>query len=336
MHRSLAIGGSLGALEHRVVDCTTAFAGLGKRVRIADTISVALTEHTYLPSGELTEGWFQNILRAYGALGAQHSAGGFAPRSFGSIGVGPGLDAIAAVEMLNVTDLVLTDVHDDVVELAKANVLANCPDIAPPRVQAFLSDVCSGLIQRQVKVDLLYENLPNLPLAEVEIGEGVTTASFFGRERMRSIPALFSTHRLVLHYIFLQQAHQCLTSRGAVICCIGGRIPIAVVRSMFDDCGYLPHTLNFDMVRQFESEKVLAGYVEAEAESGILFKFYPYDEGTRVLRELRDRGVTIDDVFDDDRLRSVTLSASQAQKAEASGTAIGHVGVVWRGVPKRS
>src|SRR5437762_1782583 len=110
------------------------------RVRTADRISVRLTEHTYLPEGELTQGWFPNILRAFGAVSGRRSAGQRAPERFASIGVGPGLDAIAAVEVLDVTELVLTDVHADVVELAKQNVLTNCPRIHPEGVQAFYSD----------------------------------------------------------------------------------------------------------------------------------------------------------------------------------------------------
>lgn len=328
------MGGSLGVSDYRVVDCSDAFAPIRNRVRTADTISIRLTEHTYLPDGELTQGWFPNILRAFGILSSLRSVGQ-KPERFASIGVGPGLDAIAAVEMLDVTDLVLTDVHADVVELAKQNVLTNCPRIRPERVQAFYSDLCEGLIDRGVTVDLLYENLPNLPISDVAISEGVTTASFFGRDRMKAIPDLYGQHRLVLHYLFLQKAQRCLRPSGAVICCIGGRIPIAVVRSMFDMCGYVPDVLNYDMVRQFESEKVLAGYVEAEAESDIRFKFYPYAQGRRALVDLREQQVRIDDVFEHPRLRSIVLTATEAQQAEARGTAIGHVGVVWRGTPKR-
>lgn len=314
------------------VDCTIGFSSLEPLRHTRDAISIALTEHTYLPDGELTDGWFPNIVRAFRAVAERLPA---TPRTFGTIGVGPGLEAILAVEFLHATRVFLSDVHQDVVDTAVSNVLRNCPRLTPDDVHGFTADLCSGFIERGVTVDMLYENLPNLPISELSMGDGVTTASFFGESRLAAIPDTFARHRLPLHYLFLQQATRCLRPGGGVICCIGGRVPIVIVRQMFAECGFTPSVLNFDMVRQFESERVLSGYVAAEAASGIRFNFYPYKQGRQLLSEIHGAGATIDEAIADPRFARLAMNAAAAQKLEGGGTAIGHVGVVWYGTRAR-
>lgn len=317
-----------------MLDCTHGFAKLGKRVRTRDVLSIAVTPHTYLPDGELTQGWFPNIIQAFRRLALLLEQEAHNPKSFASIGVGPGLDAIAAVELLNVDTLWLLDLHEDVVALARDNVLANCPFVEPTRVQAFVSDLCEGLLLRGVQVDVLYENLPNLPTSEISLDVGAMTASFFEDRRLADVPAIYSAHRLGLHYLFLSQARKALAQHGSVVCCIGGRVPVHVVQSMFTQLGYTPEVLSFDMVRQFESEKVLDGYVEAEAEGGVEFRFYPYNEAREVVTELYVANADINAVTQHHRLKELSIRPAEARRLEQEGYAIGHLGIVWRGIPR--
>lgn len=320
-------------LKKQIVDCTNGFAPLGTRVRTKRSISIAVTPHTYLPEGELAQGWFPNLLRAFRRLASELEQEIKIPRSFASIGVGPGLDAIAAVELLNVDTLWLVDLHQDVVDLATYNVLGNCPGIEAPRVHGLVSDLCTGLLARDIRVDLLYENLPNLPASDITLSVDAMTASFFDSGKLAETPPAYSAYRLGLHYLFLAQASDALANDGSVVCCIGGRVKIQIVRSMFTQLGYVPHVLSFGLVRQFESEKVLAGYVTAESENGIEFTFYPYKEACEVVAKLRRAGADIDTVIEHPLLRRMAIGSTEARDLERQGHAIGHLGIVWRGVP---
>ncbi|HEX6369803.1 MAG TPA: hypothetical protein VF006_12865 [Longimicrobium sp.] len=315
-----------------LVDVSRAFAGVSHE-RIAQDVRVTLAPHTYLPDGELTQGWLPNILDAFRSLGRRLSSATRPVRSFASIGVGPGLEVIAAAELLGVDRFVLTDLHADVTKTAKENVLRNVRGLTSGDIEAFVSDLCAGLIERQIAVDVLYENLPNLPALPEEVSEGALSASFFDREKARSIPRVYAEHRLTLHYHFLSQARRCVTTGGRVVCCIGGRIPMRLVRSMFEEHGFTADVLHFAMVRQFESEKVLDGYVQAEEETGITFRFFPFEEAAATLARIREEQPRLEDIESDAQWNALALTARQAHDLEAGGTAIGHLGVVWQGVP---
>lgn len=317
-----------------VVDCTDAFSLFGQRTRTGDAIRIRITEHTYLPDGEEREGWFPNIARAFRELAERSAREGRPLSSYASVGIGPGLDAIAAVEALGVRQVALMDLHQDVVDMAKDNVLRNCPSLQPTDVSAFVSDVCAGLRARDIRSDVVYENLPNIPADDVDFGAGVATASFFRGRKTAAVPDVFARHRLALHYRFLSEARACLTETGVVVCCIGGRVPAGVVEAMFVDCGYTPDVLNFEMVRQFEAGGVVAGFAEAERQEHLTFRFYPYRAGRAALEEIRRRdGVTIHEVMDDPILARLCMTATEAQDRFARGHDIGHLGVVWRGRP---
>lgn len=316
-----------------VVDCTEAFSLFQPRQRTSATISVRITEHTYLPDGEQREGWFPNVARAFARLATLQAREGVSMESYASVGVGPGLDAIAAVEALGVRRLALMDLHRDVVEVAKDNVLGNCPSVTPDNVTAFVSDVCDELRARGIKSDVLYENLPNIPAGEVDLTAGVMAASFFRRAPESAVPEMYSRHRLALHYRFLRQARECLSERGVVVCCIGGRVPTRIVEAMFADCGLRPDILNFEMVRQFEAESVIAGYAAAEEREQLTFRFYPYKEARAVLDDIRARGWNVAEVLDAHQLQRLSISATEAQARLAAGGDVGHLGIVWRGRP---
>ncbi len=316
------------------VDCTNAFDLFGRRQRTDSEIRIRITEHTYLPSGETREGWFPNIARGFLRLAERTAQDGRSLKSYASVGIGPGLDAIAAVEALGVRDLVLMDLHEDVVESAKENVLRNCPAIEPDHVCAFVSDLCTEMRRRDIRADVVYENLPNIPADDVDLEDGVTAASFFRRAPSVTIPDVYARHRLALHYRFLMQARECLTDTGVVVCCIGGRVPARVVEQMFINCGYSPDVLNFEMVRQFEAAGVVGGFAQAERREGLTFRFYPYRAGRAALEEIRTRdGESIGVVMDDPALQRLCMTAVEAEARLAAGEDIGHLGVVWRGRP---
>lgn len=299
--------------------------------RAAKPAVITLNEHTYLPDGELTEGWFPNIARAFLALVSSRRQ---PVESYGSIGIGPGLDAILAAEILGARKMVLADIHEDVATLARQNVVRNCASVKEEDVFALGSDVCEALLAQGLQVEILYENLPNLPTVELDISDGVMSASFFQQRAELGPSSVYSRFRLSMHRRFLEQARSCITQAGAVICSIGGRVPFDLVRSMFTECGFKPQVLNFEMVRQFEADGVLPGYAQVEESEGIQFRYYPFAEARHALRDMRAEGlVSIDDAVADPRLQRICLSATEARTWHDTGRPIAHMGVVWLGSP---
>jgi hypothetical protein len=230
--------------------------------------------------------------------------------------------------------MVLADIHEDVATLARQNVVRNCASVKEGDVIALGSDVCEELLARGLQVEILYENLPNLPTGELDVSDGVMSASFFRRRVELGRASFYSRFRLAMHLRFLEQARSCITEAGAVICSIGGRVPFDLVRSMFRECGFTPQVLNFEMVRQFEADGVLPGYAQVEATEGVEFRYYPFDEARRALRDMRTEGlVSIDDAVADPRLQRICLSATEARTWHDTGRSIAHMGVVWLGSP---
>ena len=87
------------------------------------TLDIQVAEHAFLPRADLILAYwvatiavpaFKLITRREGPQAA-----------FCSIGTGAGLDALAAIETLGATTVGVTDVHDDVVIVARNNILKN-------------------------------------------------------------------------------------------------------------------------------------------------------------------------------------------------------------------
>ena len=84
----------------------------------------------------------------------------------GLIGTGAGLDALAAIEVLAPTRVLVTDLHHDVVAEAVRNIQENLLEPRAVQVEGMVGSLGTPLLDGQETVDLLYENLPNIPLPD--------------------------------------------------------------------------------------------------------------------------------------------------------------------------
>lgn len=315
------------------VDCTPLFAPLGPRTRTAAEVRVRVNEFSYLPPGELDEGWLPLVREGFAALARARRCDVFC-----SIGCGPGVDAILAAELLGARSLILTDLRDDVVELGRANVFQNCPGFGPDDVVGATGNLCTELVARGLKADVIYENLPNLPTANLDLTEGCRRASFFHPGQLQSVPNEFSRNMLGLHYQFLTQARACLHDAGAVVCSIGLRVPVEVVLRLFEVNGFRPEILAVGGIRQFVAEEVLPHYAEIENDypDRNPFLFFQHDKLAKALRDEDQPGRSRSDVLAAVVGRAdLAMSAHDAYYAVQCGydSHIGHLGAIIMGCP---
>ncbi|MFG3052274.1 class I SAM-dependent methyltransferase [Kitasatospora sp. NPDC048239] len=257
------------------------FFQIGETRRIRSAIRLELTEHSYLPkSDDPRADWVASV--AVPAFKTLSQMGFLAPR-FCTIGTGAGLDALAAVEILKARTVGFTDIHDDVLEHARRNIQSNllAQDV---ELVGGVGDLLSPLVGTLSEVDVIYENLPNIPMAETDdLADGQTSSTFI-RERSEEIPGFAEKNLVTLHYLALQQAYPVLRVGGRVLSSIGARIPISEILALSGAAGYNGSVLTYTWKVQSEPHEVVGGFARWEREGLGPFHFYPVS----VLREAFD------------------------------------------------
>lgn len=306
---------------------------VGRSHRSDGTIQIFLDDHTYPPDQDPKNDWTRlaaRAFRAYAGTGAQ-------VESYYSMGCGAGLDAVAATLIFGCKRVVLSDVHEEVVQFARENLLLNCPDLDATKIDRIHGnvDLFNGVPADQ-RCDLIFENLPNLPERTDLIDAGHLSSTYFSRDTSYSVPLRFRQARLDLHYLFLRDAKRFLRPGGAVICSIGARVGWDLVEDMFGGLGYSCELLVYDFKRQSQAAEVLGGYVRAENEYEDLdragFRFYDCARAREIIGR---KSIEADDVRGyasvrsdiDAALSEARLSATAAAGVHAKGKELGHM--VW-------
>ncbi len=118
---------------------------------------------------------------------------GFKPNSFATIGTGSGIDSIGVYELFHPKEIYQIDIHPNITEIAHRNAKALIGDGS--KIETFLGDLCQPLIERKIKVDLVYANIPNLPSKESVFDKKVAASQFNGtgfRKLSENIPKMVS------------------------------------------------------------------------------------------------------------------------------------------------
>jgi len=72
----------------------------------------------------------------------------------------------------------------------------------------------------------------------------------------------------------------------SVILALGGRVPLALIQQMFEECGYAEYEeLTCTLKRQSQPEWVLEGYSKAEQKHGVEFDFYNFERAKAELEK---------------------------------------------------
>lgn len=303
-----------------------AFFGLHDTSRIRRNVSIGLTERSYLPKAiDPRSDWVASVavpaFRALAETGVEVS-------DFCTIGTGAGLDALAAIEILKAKSVVLTDLHEEVVRQAQQNVQSNT--LAAHRLNVFSAagDLLDPIEEDQFKFDLVYENLPNIPLHDDFDISGGQTSSTFITHRSEQIPEYVQRYLIALHYLALRQARNMVRAGGRVLSSIGGRIPFEVIIRMGNDCGYVSDILTFTWKRQSEPEEVIGGYAAWEHQGHGPFRFYPAVLLEKMFGTISHVAAGAQALEIERALKPYEMTAVAAEEAMRAGTAIGHTVVV--------
>jgi hypothetical protein len=245
-------------------------------------------------------------------------------RSFASIGTGAGLDILTGIEILGASVVGATDVFPDITEAAEWNIRQNIRREHPVEVHVNHGDLLTPLQGRGLSFDVIYENLPNIPLADASVLEEKHKSSSFVPPRAEKVPQFANDGMLALHYVALRQSLEFLSADGFVISSLGGRVPLEVLSRLATEAGLVPSFLNYSWKIQVEGEEVLPSYSELEAKGLGPFYYYPVDvlENTFQGVTPRDSGLRAFEIERD--LLPHRITATQAWKIYQEGQRVGH------------
>jgi hypothetical protein len=252
----MAVTNTPETLDESIRVDTSTYLVIQKPERIQEQLSIKLTDHCYQPRiDDLESDWVAHVaVPAFKVYRQQRD--GAAVESFCSIGTGSGLDVLAAVEILGAVRVGLTDVHEDVVATAAGNIARNQNPRHALTIESGHGDLLAPLLPYAGRYDVIYENLPNIPLQSAEEVAIEQNSSAYLPPRAESVPELVKQQMLDLHYLALVQARDFLLPGGAVLSCLGARVPLHVFLSLGELAGYTSSILTYGWKVQGDPELI--------------------------------------------------------------------------------
>lgn len=299
------------------VDVSELFADFG----LTSPVMAKFNEHTYEYDPSFKDNWVFFALKGFQNLQRLIEAEGNAVHTFATIGTGAGLDAIGAQAIFHPKTMILTDVHPDVLSVARENVT---PFTNKQEVIFQHGNLCEPLRMMGMQADVIYANLPLIPYSGSNLLDGMNSSSYVSTKAYEHTPEIYKKHLLGIIHTFLKEACFSLKPQGSVVVNLGGRIPVALVQQMFKDCGYFYSELYTGFKLQTQCEDILPGFSNAEKEFGIEFDYYDYEKGSQhpdfvCAKDLKEY------------LSPHRMSATDALRAFQHGKQVGHVVQVIRG-----
>lgn len=294
----------------------------GAPARLRETLRIHATSRTFVPRPEeIAADWVATIATpAFKLLRHRHGPIG----AFASIGTGAGLDALAAIETLGVSRVGITDVHEEVVAAARENIRANLAVPGSVEIESGTGDLLEPLSGGPRGYDLIYENLPHLPVADAATLASGRASSGHALPRPERIPGIFLRNLLALHYATLLQAKAFLAPGGRVLSMLGTRAPLGVCHELSLQTQFRPGILTYGWKLQAEPEEMLSGHLAMQRDGLGPFYFYPAGFLQNAFRahtpgEAAARAFEIEQALAPHR-----LDAAAALEQHRKGTAIGH------------
>jgi methylase of polypeptide subunit release factors len=336
MHREPEVAGAT-----LVVPASSLLAGCTPVTRVRDPMIVGLTPQTYLPktlSPRLD--WVSSVaVPSFTRYREEFVDSGAGQRvnSFCTVGTGAGLDALGAIEVLSPCVVTVTDIHRDVVTQAVRNIVENLVNPAAVTVRGVDGDLAIPLLREPARFDLVYENLPNLPLSSgVHLLQGQNSASFFQWPRaLEGPPPSVHSNLLDLHFALLCQARELLCEEGRILCSIGARRPLAAILDMPRHAGCAGSILTYTWKIQSEATAVLSGFAEFQRKGFGPFHFYPVEVLEAVFTPLSPREAAARAFELENTLAQFAIDAERALEVIQDGGVIGHTVAVIAAKPVR-
>ncbi len=305
-----------------VVDVNKYLALNGATKRIKDYLSIEVADHAYLPKTEdIKSDWVAYI--AAPAFKLIREKLGHDIDSFVSIGTGSGIDVLAGIELLGAKRVGFTDLQRSVVAAAAQNVRNNLKsnDI---EFEFGDGDLLQPLKNGKRNYDVIYENLPNVPLASNTKIEDKRNSGHYLEKREEAIPEFVHEQMLDLHYLALKQARDYLAENGAVYSTLGGRVPLSAFIKLGELAGFHSEIFTYSWKVQAEPEDVISGYAAQEKAGLGPFRFYRAEDLQKTFANIsvKDSGKRAFEI--EKTLDSVKLTATAAYEAFKKGEVIGH------------
>ncbi|KAH7024722.1 uncharacterized protein B0I36DRAFT_295397 [Microdochium trichocladiopsis] len=313
-----------------------------KPTRVDDAFAISLAEQSYLPKvDDPRADWV--VVAAFNAFQAFQQGQLGKVERFATIGTGSGTDVVAALETFpQLKFAAMTDLHQSVVDVAKHNVVSATQGSAPvvrrvaERIFAADGDLLQPL-EGQAAFDLIYENLPNIPLStsssttDTLVREGQTSSTFVGDRSADGVPAHVSAAMLDLHYLCLRQARvkQLVNPKtGVILSSIGGRVPVQAMLDMARAAGYTARVVSLAWKVQSEPHTVIGEYAESQKSGLGTYYFYPTSALASVFNHLSPATAALHSDWIEQQLLPHRLDAVTAYRQHCEGIEIGHTVVV--------
>ncbi|MCL2897143.1 hypothetical protein [Brenneria tiliae] len=298
------------------------FFGLTDTSHVKKMAHIGLTARSYLPKlDDPRSDWVASVaVPAFQTLAKRDIQ---AP-NFCTIGTGAGLDALAAIEILNARNVALTDLHKDVVAMARVNILNNLKTDHDVALFSGAGDLFQPLSGISHLFDLIYENLPNIPiLGGVDLSEDQASSTFI-EDRSEDIPGFVSQNLVALHYLILREATSLLNDGGRILSSIGGRIPLETILRLAGETGYDGRILTYTWKIQSEPEEVIGGYAQWENQGLGPFHFYPIHVLDDTFNNISPAEAGQRAIEIEASLKSYQLNATTALAEYQKGMSFGH------------
>ncbi|XBS69127.1 hypothetical protein ABK905_22060 [Acerihabitans sp. KWT182] len=197
-------------------------------------------------------------------------------------------------------------------------------------VIALAGDLLTPVLDINEKIDLIYENLPNIPTFDnIDVEQGQNSSTYI-EKRNEFVPSFISKYLITLHYLALIEAKKVISSSGDILSVIGGRIPIKVMLETSKLAGYTGAIHLITWKKQSEPEDVINGYLEWENEGYGPFHFYPIEKLEEVFHENRYYTGNKYALEIEEKLSPFILSPQKALSYIKHGKEVGHTVVVLR------
>ena len=305
-----------------VVDVNKYLALSGATKHIKDYLSIEVADHAYLPKTEdIKSDWVAYI--AAPAFKLIREKLGHDIESFVSIGTGSGIDVLTGIELLGAKRVGFTDLQRSVVAAAAQNVRNN---LKSNNIEFEFGDgdLLQPLKNGKRNYDVIYENLPNVPLASNTKIEDKRNSGHYLEKREEPIPEFVHEQMLDLHYLALKQARDYLAENGAVYSTLGGRTPLRAFIKLGELAGLHSEIFTYSWKVQAEPEAVISGYAAQEKAGLGPFRFYRAEDLQKAFSNVsvKDSGNHALEI--EKSLDAVKFSATTAYEAFKNGEVIGH------------
>ena len=290
---------------------------------VQDYLSVAVTDHAYLPKTEdITSDWVAYIAAPAFKLireNLRHDV-----EAFASIGTGSGIDVLTGIELLGAKRVGFTDLQKSVVDAAAENIKKNLKNADSVELEFGAGDLLQPLQNGKRRYDVIYENLPNVPLTDNTKIEDKRNSGHYLEKRVEAIPEFVHEQMLDLHYLALKQARDYLADKGAVYSTLGGRVPLSAFIKLGELAGLKSEIFTYSWKVQAEPEDVISGYAAQEKAGLGPFRFYRASDLQKAFADIsvKESGKNAFEI--EKSLESSKLTAKEAYEAFLKGEVIGH------------